>query len=504
MSQALFTKQDVDLLGSHIEKITKEAQKQQMLLIEPHEDEIRKVTAVILDFVAENKRKIYGGYALNLLVRDKNPKDAIYTEDEMPDIDFYSPEPLRDLVKICNTLHQMGFKRVMGREALHKETYSIKVNNQLYCDISYVPRNIYHRMPFRELAIKGQDGKVRKLMVIGPEFMMIDYFRLTTDMILSAWRLEKSVKRFYLLQKYYPLPHINAPLPISGPKDPAVATTLTQLLDTIHNFVQERPSTVVVGFYAYDHFLKESGILKANRKIFRYVDVPYYEIITTEYKQDGIALVDSLKKGFATLADDLHVVENYPFFQFWGYSAHIYYKDFLLAKVFSNNNRCIPFITVPSDNFRSGQLVPGTKTISIGSFSQVMLYGLISVIKARVDQDKVMKDVYYTMLSHLIDARNYYFSTTKKTIYDTSPFQEFVIKCKGVPVTPEQERQMLIEYRKKRNRKYIFSYDPATDFREEITFVFANSSGNPIKNFKNLKLVPGAKEDELEPEESEE
>ena len=41
----------------------------------------------------------------NKTIVKKNPKDAFYKEDELPDIDFYSPDPLRDVVDLSNKLH---------------------------------------------------------------------------------------------------------------------------------------------------------------------------------------------------------------------------------------------------------------------------------------------------------------------------------------------------------------------------------------------------------------
>ena len=46
-------------------------------------------------------------------------------------------------MKICNKLHEKGFKYVEGKEAIHKETYKVFANLENVCDISYVPKNIY-------------------------------------------------------------------------------------------------------------------------------------------------------------------------------------------------------------------------------------------------------------------------------------------------------------------------------------------------------------------------
>ncbi|AYV81708.1 MAG: hypothetical protein Harvfovirus54_5 [Harvfovirus sp.] len=496
-------KEDVEELPDHIQDIMKEAQKKKMILVEPHEEEIMKVSNIILNFIRENKRKIYGGYALNLLIKEKNPADAIYSDTDIPDIDFYSPEPLRDLVKLCNLLYKSGFKKVRGNEAQHKETYSIRVSGTLYCDLSYVPRNIYNRMPFRE---------INGLHVIGPEFMMIDNFRLITDMLSSSWRLEKSFKRFYLLQKYYPLPYSKSSIDIKLSNNPETTTMMENLLEVIFNFVKNNRTLVVVGFYAYDHFLKASNILKSNssnHKKFKYLEVPYYEIIMDEYKVQTLELLSSLKKTYPLLEKDIHVTEHYPFFQFWGHFSFIYYKDKIIAKIFTNNKKCTPLQVVPADRFANYKILaePDPKNIvNIGSFSTVMLYALITVMKARVDQEQNVKQLYYSFLSHLTEMRNYYFNSTKKTIYDDSIFKEFIVECTGIPITPDQERQLMIEYRKKHNKKYIFSYEPSEDTKgTDLNFVFANSSGNPINNYKNLKLSPEAADKvEIGEEDSEE
>jgi hypothetical protein len=489
-SHHLISKKDVDQLGNYIGNIMKEVNRKHMELIEPHEDEIRKISSIILNFTKENKRKIYGGYALNLLIVDRNPADAIYLPEDIPDIDFYSPEPLKDLVKLCNTIYKAGFTGVTGKEALHKETYSIRVKGQLYCDISYVPRNIYNRMPFRE---------INGLYVIGPEFMIIDYYRMLTD-FTSFWRFndKNALKRFYLLQKYYPWPQIKSPINIPPPSDPP--ENVNKLLNNIFQFVQPSETCIVIGFYAYDQFLKNSGILSANTpasKKFKYLEIPYYEIVSTEYKEDSLNLIGELKRNNPDLVNDIHVTEQYPFFQLLGYSAHIYYKGTLIAKIFSNNKRCIPYTTVPSDYFKNRSISRGTSTINIGTLSTVILYALITIMKARVDQDKSTRDLYYTFISHIIEMKNYFFEKTGKTIYDKSIFQELVIDCKGIPVTPEEERRLIIEYRKKKNKKYTFTYDPSQDTKvDEFNYIFANSSGNPIKNIKNLKLTAEAKEGE--------
>src|ERR1700744_2991581 len=108
----LYKESDIKLLSDNIEKISEAVKKKKLQLFEPNETEIKQVSSIILKFIKDNKRKVYGGYALNLLIKAKSPKDAIYKPTDTPDVEFYSPEPIIDLIKLCNIIHEKGYKNV--------------------------------------------------------------------------------------------------------------------------------------------------------------------------------------------------------------------------------------------------------------------------------------------------------------------------------------------------------------------------------------------------------
>ena len=93
------------------------------------------------------------------------------------------------------------------------------------------------------------------------------------------------------------------------------------------------------------------------------------------------------------------------------------------------------------------------------------------------------------MCSHLIEMRRYFLDNTKKTIFDNTPFKDFIIDCSGKTVTPQKEKELLKESRKKQGKRGSFRYSPADGKQEEIHLVFANSSGNIIRNTKNLQIL---------------
>ena len=371
----LYKSDDIVILSENWDRIRGEVQKKrQDFLLEPSLDEKKKIQQIILEYITKNKRKVYGGFALNLLVSDKNPSDAIYTENDVADIDVYSPDPIIDLMKICNILSERNYKYVMGKEALHQETYSIFVSNILYCDISYVPRNIYNKMPFKE---------IKNIMVIHPNFMTIDYLRMLCDPLISFWRIDqdlKAFKRFVLIQKYYPLPYSNSPIEISGS-----TSSLDIALDVINQFIKDRKTIVNVGFYAYNYFLKESKIINTKTektKKIKYITVPYFEMISTDYRTDFFDLMKVLNANDLLKSTKIKHIEHYPFFQFIGHSVEIYLGDDIIAKIYNNNRKCIPYMDVPAFSFSDNNFTETKKAVvRIGTFQVALLYALIQTIK---------------------------------------------------------------------------------------------------------------------------
>ena len=144
---------DLDLFKDHIDEIQDEVKKKTWVELEPSGDTKMSIVNKVLEYVKKNKRKIYGSYSHNKNVIVKNKKDGFLSELEIPDIDFYSPDPLHDLYEICNMFYETGYKNIVGREAQHEETYKIYVDDVEACDISYVPKNIYYKIPFVEIRL---------------------------------------------------------------------------------------------------------------------------------------------------------------------------------------------------------------------------------------------------------------------------------------------------------------------------------------------------------------
>lgn len=463
MNNSIYEERHFNQFYDNIDFLMEKVNIKKLEVSDPSISEIKKVNDLILDYIRTNKRKIYGGLALDYLLKDKKAEEEIYKEYECPDIDFYTPDPMNDLIKLCNLLHEENFKFVRGREAIHKETYAIYVNNRLYCNLSYVPKNIYNKIPFKQI-----DG----LNIVHPYFLSIDYLRIFTDPIVSYWRLKdkKTFERFYLLNYYYPLPFSDKNINLKSKENDEFTE---YILKKILEITSDNDTIVHTGLYAYNFYLNESMILDKKLPRFKNLSIPYYELISTNYKEDTLNIINKIKEFIDE--DDIKIVENYQFFQYLGYCAKIYYKENLICIIYDNNNRCVPF------KKNNKHLVT--------TFNYTLLYFLSIQMKYKVENDEDNKNFIYIIVSHLIEMKKYYFRRTKKTIFDSTPFEDFCLDYKGSTLSAEKERQLIGEQRKKNNKPFLFAYEPSNKKDQEFgKYVFANTSGNVINNIKKSKL----------------
>ena len=481
-------------------KMMKKIKTKKLVEFEPTLDEITKVYNIILDYIKIKNRKIYGGYGLNKLLIDKDAKLAIYEDMDTPDIEFYSPDPIGDLVKICGLLHKKGFKQIMGQEAQHKETYTIYVNYLAYCDITYMPINIYNKIRYINLD---------ELNFIHPWFMMIDFFRMFTDPMLSYWRLEKHFERYKKLEKYYSLPKISKSLTVDTYKN----ITLYEIINLLEDFLVTRSNIIFTGFYVYNYYLKFCKYDKRDTS-YKQIQIPYLEVYSTEYVIDGLSIIEFIKTLPENISSKIIYEEYYPFFQFYGYNTVFYYNEGYVKKpilyIYSNNNKCIPYKEVQYvkfDNVKNKYEIRPNIKMNIGSFEFNILHYLIILVKARIDDNKDINDIIYKYINGLVIFRKYYLkqNNLNNIFEDDSLFQGFVIECKGKTISPDREKRLLIQHRRKLGKPLVFRYEPETS-KKPGAYNFQNSSGNIIKNNLHLKLteenINKKYEDELENDEN--
>ena len=450
----LYTSNQAEFIKNNIITIMNNAKKKELELVEPTIFEFKKVNEIIKNYIIKKKKIIYGGYALDELITLKNKKDAIYNPElDLPDIEFYSTSPVNDLIEICDLLYSKNYQYVSGKNAQHAETYSIVVNFRIYCDITYVPENIYKHIPYIEK---------NSMRLVDPMFIYIDTYRVFTDPLTSYWRLEKAFDRAYLLQKYYPIKNTAGKIKINN--DNNVSDIIKMILtEYIH-----KNKMILVNYYAYNYFIEQ-----VNRNDYM-INMPYLDAITDNYDNDIIEIVKILKKFYN---NDITVEKYYPFFQFTGSKTIIKYKNKIVINIFDNNQKCLPYII-------------DSKGYYVGTFSLTLLMLLILNIKTRVDNDELNNKNCNIMISNLLIMRNYYLKKHKKTLLDKTPFEEFKIECIGTTDSFVRKYRLEIENKKKQKKKFTFNYYPEKD-KDKIDIsneTFENTSGTIIKSNINNRI----------------
>ena len=438
-----------------IDSIINNARRETLKKLEPTLDEYNKVMKIITNYIKINKRIIYGGYGWNELIIKKNPEDRIYSIDkiEQADIEFYSPAPVIDLKKICDELYQKEFKHVRAESAQHDETYTIYVNQLGYCDISYMPKILLHKMP---------TIKINDLLISHPKFILIDIMRQYNDPMTSYWRLKKNLQRANILLSHYPL-NTNGQFTKNKLND-----STTRMLDFVRKEIIIGSKLLVFGYYGYQYYIYKSNDDKKEE-----LYVPYYDVISTNLSEDTRSTYEKLKK----FNENIKVEEYHPFFQFLDRRISFLHDGHIILNIYGSFGKCIPYYHVTKKN------------IHIVTFPYMIQTLLINNLYYLVHNNKTEARTLDFLLENIINARNKYLKNHNKTILDNTPFQEFRIQCQGDTIDPQRKFRLSIVEKIKKRQRIKFRYEPDKkniNFKPEA-YNFSNSSGN-INNTKNKIL----------------
>jgi hypothetical protein len=447
----MYRSEDYELIKSKIDELSENATKIYLNTYEPTLDEFKSVYEIIKNFIREKKRIVYGGYAQDLLIKAQNKNDGIYKETDLADIEFYTHEPLKDLIELCDMLYDKKYKHIEGKEGIHPETYKLFVNFINYSDITYIPKNIFDRFP---------TIKVDGLLCTHPHFMLIDAFRVYTDPMTSYFRLDKTFKRFTKIYEYYPFNSnsiynkIEYTLKMSEKEH-------THITRFIRKNIIHHSKLIVVGHYAFNRLMKLSG---HNKYI---VQEPFYQVISINYEKDSDDILKKLEKEFPK---KISVKRYHPFYQHFDKSIEYYYNEQIILRIYGNNERCIPY----DYSFK--------KKTNFGTSQLVMLYLLGNYNISIIRNNKFNQMVHMSLMTRLLKTRDNYLQEKEKTILDKTIFEEFTLKCMGEAVNPIRASLLSGLERKKQGKQMKFAYRPKGSPGKVPNYKFNNTSGNEIRN----------------------
>ena len=196
MSKKLsFEELELTILRQAVDKIGKKKGKK--IIDNP---EVKDIIEIVEQFLKTKKRICYGGTAINNILP---LEDQFYDKSiELPDYDFFSPEPLKDAEKLADIYYKKGFQEVEAKSGVHEGTFKVFVNFLPVADITYSPDILYKKINKESITIDG-------IKYCSPNFLRMSmYLELSRpDGDVSRW--EKVLKRLTLLNNNYPVSGVN-------------------------------------------------------------------------------------------------------------------------------------------------------------------------------------------------------------------------------------------------------------------------------------------------------
>lgn len=190
--------QEQELIKSRADEYSKISERKQATA-----PKIRLIMNIVEAFLRKSKRICYGGTAINNIL----PKaDQFYDpEYDIPDYDFFSPDPTTDVETLVDMYADLGYTNVEGKPGIHAGTFKVFVDFIGVADITYIPEELFNALYKEAIVIKG-------IRYSHPNYLrMAAYLELSRpEGDVSRW--EKVFKRIQLLNKNYPL-KMNIPRP---------------------------------------------------------------------------------------------------------------------------------------------------------------------------------------------------------------------------------------------------------------------------------------------------
>ena len=115
--------------------------------------EVLRMISILETFLKRKRCICYGGTAINNIL----PKQAqFYDKDiEIPDYDFYSPNPLDDAKELADIYADEGFLEVEAKAGVHHGTYKVYVNFIAIADITLLHPTLFNSIEKDSIKVNG-------------------------------------------------------------------------------------------------------------------------------------------------------------------------------------------------------------------------------------------------------------------------------------------------------------------------------------------------------------
>lgn len=146
--ESVHVKRQMDALKSAVE-LAQEA----MDYESAHDVEVMKAIHIVEEFLRKSGRVCYGGQAINAHLPTKL---KFYDEEyDVPDFDFFTPNPEKDVNDLVFALQKDGFTDISEKAGVHEGTRKIYVNFVPIADITALPLELYKKYAKNSISVAG-------------------------------------------------------------------------------------------------------------------------------------------------------------------------------------------------------------------------------------------------------------------------------------------------------------------------------------------------------------
>jgi hypothetical protein len=160
-----------------------------------------KLDRIVKQFIKDKNLILYGGLAMHILIVNKsNGKDKIYDENDMVDYDVFSYNYVEDAEFFAKMLNsEYGYKKIRIVTGIAKKTRRVFVSLEKDARLDISKINMGELKKLKTVDVSG-------FLIADPHFLKIDqYQNLSINIFSDMFRMEKSLNRIILMEKYFPI-----------------------------------------------------------------------------------------------------------------------------------------------------------------------------------------------------------------------------------------------------------------------------------------------------------
>jgi len=438
---------EIDILRSAID--VAERKKGMNVINNP---DVQKIISILEDFLKMKKLICYGGTAINNILP---LEDQFYDKDiEIPDYDFYSPNPLDDAKELADIYYKAGFQEVEAKSGVHYGTYKVFVNFIPVADITLLEKQLFKRIQKDAIRVYG-------ILYCPPNFLRMNMYLELSRPAGDISRWEKVLKRLILLNKNFPLKGKHC-----DPKE-------FQREFEIENSKQEdklyytiRDSFIDQGlifFGGYASFLYSAYMSNKQRKLFQ--KTPDFDVLSEEPEKAATMLKERL--------EDF----NYKGVQIIKRNAvgEMIAPHYEIKVKIDKIDETVAFIYKPLACHSYNIIKKGNKSIRVATIDTMLSFYFAFYYSDRdyYDENRIL-----CMAQYLFDVQQ------KNRLEQKGVLKRFSINCYGNQATLESIRSLKSEKHKElKNKRNTREYEAW--FLRYVPFELEKNKKTKLKSSKN-------------------